>query len=538
MKRILCFVMSVMMIVSLASCSEKEEQPEDMIIHYNITVEPVTLDPQIANDSGSRLVILNIFEGLVRLDKDDNPVPGVAKSWTVSDDQKVYTFHLREEACWSNGTGVTADDFVFGIQRAIQPSTGSETAYTLYNIKNAEAVNKGKSDVSDLGISAENKTTVKIELEHPDSGFLNVLATPPAMPCNREYFEKSGGQYGRDDDKILSNGAFMVKESGWSHNEYIYLRKNQYYAGEDDPIPAGVNITIEDSPSDIIEAVSDGTIDCYAIPGSLSDKAEEKGLIITSFADTVWGISFNTSDETLKNAKVRKALLSALDRDFILKTLPVGCTAVSDIIPETVKLDGNYYRDFVGRNLSVPFSENAKQQLSDSLQSDETEETPKLNILCTNDSATRSIVNNIIQSWNSLMTSHVNKTPVSRSELNERITSGDYNVIIAPLKVSGSSPIATLELFRSDSDYNLAKLSDKKYDEYIDKIKKAPDFSSIDTILTAEKYLNDNGIFYPLYIENRCYISASSVTGIIFHPYGGEADFFYAKKVTKSDESN
>lgn len=535
--------MSVMIIASLGACSEKEEQPEDMMINYNIVVEPVTLDPQIANDEGSRLVILNIFEGLVRLDKDDNPTPGVAESWTVSDDRKVYTFHLRKNACWSDGTRVTADDFVFGIQRAVQPSTGSETASTLYNIKNAESVSKGKSDVSHLGISAENKTTVKIELEHPDSEFLNVLATPPAMPCSQKYFEKSGGQYGRDDDKILSNGAFIVKESGWSHDEYIYLRRNTYYAGEDTPVPAGVNITIGESPSDVIEAVSDGTIDCYAISGSLSDKAEEKGLEITSFADTVWGISFNTDDDTLKNAGVRRALLSALDRNFILETLPAGCIAANDIIPENIKLDGNYYRDFVGRDLSVPFSENARQLLSESLKSDETGETettemPKLNIVCTNDSATRSIVNNIIESWNGLMTNHVNKTPVSRSELNDRISTGDYNVIIAPLKVSGSSPVSTLELFTSDSDYNLARLNDKKYDSYIDKIKKAPDFSSIDTIMTAEKYLNDNGIFYPLYIENRCYINAANVTGIIFHPYGGEADFFHATKVTKNSDDS
>ena len=128
MKKIICIVFSVLMVLSMTACSGEEDIPANQIINYHITEEPVTLDPQIANDDAARLVITNIFEGLVRLDKDNQVSPGAAEKWTVDENGLVYTFYLRKDLCWSDGTELTANDFVYGIQRAIQPSTGSETA--------------------------------------------------------------------------------------------------------------------------------------------------------------------------------------------------------------------------------------------------------------------------------------------------------------------------------------------------------------------------------------------------------------------------
>lgn len=529
MKRILCAFMSVFAVLSFAACSGGGELPENQIINYNITDEPVTLDPQIANDSGSRLIIMNIFEGLTRIDENDAPTPGAAESWSISGDGKTYTFNLRSGICWSDGTKLTADDFVFGLRRAVSPSTGSETAYTLYCIKNAEKINKGNADISSLGITALDDNTIRIELEYPDTGFLSLLATPPAMPCNEEYFNKSGGQYGRDADKILSDGAFVVTENGWSHSEYIFLRKNTEYKGENEPVPAGVDITIGENPANITDAVSDGTIDCYALPGNEVEYAEKKSLNLTSFDDTVWGISFNTGDDVLKNTDIRYALLSSLDRKFILKELPENCKTANYIIPESTALNDNSYRSANGGSY-VPFSSDAKKNLYNAMESAGIDEMPKLNILCTDDKSTRTVVNNIIESWNDLTSGHVNKTPVTRSELKNKVTSCDYSVVIAPITINGSNPLDTLALFESGSKYNPACLNDSVYDGYINDIKESRGSMPYNKVIEAENYLSDKGIFYPLYLESRYYASAKNVKNIIFHPYGGEVDFFFALK--------
>lgn len=518
------------MIFSISACSDDENNPENQIINYNIVNEPVTLDPQIANDSGARLIIMNIFEGLVRIDADGNVVPGVAENWETEKNGTLYTFHLRNNAKWNDGTEVTADDFVFGIKRSLNPTTQSTTASTLYCIKNAENVAKGFADISTLGINALDKYTLTIELEHSYADFLKLLATPPAMPCNQKFFDSTAGQYGRDDDMILSNGAFYVRNSGWSHGEYIYLRQNTNYGGQDTPILAGVNITIDSSPENVAQAISDGTIDCYALPGNEVSKAQELEFNLTSFCDTTWGISFNTQDDTLKNTDVRCGLLSALDRDYVLKSIPENCIKASDIISESAKYGDGSYRSAAGGNFYLKQSDNAKATLQRGLKALKADGFPKITILCTDDKATQSIVNNIIETWNKLTGSYVNKKPVSRSELNDIIYYGDYQVVIAPLTVDGESPLDTLELFSSENTDNIAKLSDSIYDGYINQIKNVSDALSLKTTIEAEKYLNDNGIFYPLYLENRYYASAKNVTGIIFHPYGAEADFFYAKK--------
>ena len=196
-KHIICLMLALLCL-TLCACGKEPEGPEDQIIYYNIDSEPVTLDPQIANDSASRLIIMNTFEGLVRTGENNSILKGAAESWDISGDKMMYTFHLRNGLKWNDGTPLKANDFVYGITRTIQAQTSSPTAQTLYCIKNAEKVNTGKAENDTLGVFATDDRTVVFQLEYPDADFLQLLSTPPAMPCNREFFEKTSGQYGRD----------------------------------------------------------------------------------------------------------------------------------------------------------------------------------------------------------------------------------------------------------------------------------------------------------------------------------------------------
>lgn len=548
--KVIAITLICISVLMFSSCKNNVSEPSEQTIYYSVTDEPVTLDPQIANDAPARLVIMNTFEGLVKLDGENNPVSGVADKWENNLTNTEYIFHLRENARWQDGSPLTAEDFLYGFQRTFMPQTGSETAKTLFCIKNAEKIRTGKLDVSSLGVSVQDEHTLKIELEYAEPQFLFLLTTPPAMPCKKSFFESTGGQYGLEDNKILSNGAFYVGEHGWKHDQWIHLVKNGNYIGEVSPIPQGVNIKIADSPENVCTAILNQKVDCYALDINELQQAEKNQFHLTAFGDTVWGIAFNLQNEIFQNTDIRVALLRSLDRERILQDLPEGCTAVSDIVPDTAKTDHLVYRSFVGDGLGIRFSENAKEDFQKALENlssaeddeyddyydyddEETIEFPNLNILCTDEAATRSVVNNIIAAWNQLTGKYANKTPVSRSELNQKIVSGDYEIVIAPLRPDGENPVDMLKLFSGDSAYNIAKLADKDYDTLIAQIRQAPDSSGIDKMVQAEKYLNNRGIFYPLYTENRYYASAKNVTDIIFHPYGAEADFSVAKKTKK-----
>lgn len=520
-----------MLMLVFSSCRSNEDNPYNQIIYYNIENEPVTLDPQVANDAGARLIILNIFEGLVRLDANGNATPGVAESWTSSSDHTIFTFYLRKDACWNDGTSLTAEDFVYGITRTLSPSTNSSTAHSLFCIKNAEAFNNGTVLQNALGIRADNAYTVTFELEYAYEDFPTLLALPCAMPCNKSFFESAAGQYGLESDKILSNGAFMLRKSyGWNHYENLTLRTNEYYSGESEPVPAGIDITIGNAPEKVFEAMQEGIIDCYALPGEEIDQAREAGFHITSFDDTVWGLCFNTENDAVSNKNIRLGLLYALNREYILKKIPANSEIMNDIIPYTSELDGKNYRSLAGSDLCITYSDKCRSFLTQGLKEIKSDTLPSIEILCADDDATQSIVNNIIETLNNITGCYINKKPVPRSQLQDYIDNGNYCIALAPINTTGNSPIDTLLLFQSQNHANPARLKSTEYDEYINRIQKNPSSESLNDIILAEKYLNDNGIFYPLYIESRFYASVSNVTGILFHAYGAEVDFLSATK--------
>lgn len=523
---------AVFFVLGTSGCFKEPEDPRDNIIYYNIDNEPVTLDPQIANDAGARLIILNIFEGLVRLGKENEIVEGAAKSWEVSTDKLMYTFVLRDDLKWSDGSALTAEDFVFGIRRALAPETGSPTASTLYMIKNAERYNKGEASADSLGIFPAGSSKLMIQLEYADPNFLSVLTTPPAMPCNKRFFESTAGQYGRRDDRIISNGAFFVKENGWVHDEYIYIRRNQHYARESEVVPWGVNISIGKDFDNVCRAIENGDTDCGNIASSDIQEAKRLGLWLTSFGDTVWGISLNTGCSDLADESYRKALLTSIDKDYIIGEPPEGCTPTSHIIPDSAEVEGKKYRSLAG-DISFTSDTKAEKLLRQALKEQGLASSPTITILCPSDEASQKIANNLIETWNKLTNGYFNKEPVSMSELKDRIASADFEAVIAPLTIQGETPLSTLELFESSCEYNAANLRDEKYDSLVTDFRRNPSAANIRAAADAERYLLDNAVFYPLYTENRFYASAKNVENVIFHPYGAEADFIYAKKLSE-----
>ena len=195
-KRLTAVIVMIGLLTSFTACLG--ENPEDRLVRYNLTEVPQNLDPVLAEDIASVIAVTNIFEGLVRRSADGSLVPGVAERYESSDDGLTYTFYLRENAVWNDEkkTPLTAEDFVFGFQRLFNPSTNAVNAAKLYCIKNAQAVHRGELGVEQLGVQATGPHTLVIQLEYADLMFLDLLATPAAMPCNREFFASTKGKYG------------------------------------------------------------------------------------------------------------------------------------------------------------------------------------------------------------------------------------------------------------------------------------------------------------------------------------------------------
>ena len=146
------------------------------------------MDTARATDTDSGQVMRNVFEGLYNLGEGNKPVPGVAKSHEVSGDKTKYTFHLRDSK-WSNGTPVTAKDFVFAWQRAVDPATASEYAFLFFDIKNATKINNKELPADQLGVKAVDDHTFEVELERPVPYFISLTAFPTFLPINEEFLK-------------------------------------------------------------------------------------------------------------------------------------------------------------------------------------------------------------------------------------------------------------------------------------------------------------------------------------------------------------
>ena len=190
------------------------------------SAEPETIDPHKSIGIPDGNIVRELFEGLVGEDSDGNIVPGVAKSWVISEDGLIYTFHLQDNAKWSNGDPLTANDFVYSMQRVLLPATAAPYTNFLFPIKNAEKISQRHVPLEKLGVQATAPHTLVITLEHPTPYFLSSLIHVTLFPVHEATIKKWGDGFTQP-GRIISNGAYILRK--WVVNGSMTLEKNPYY---------------------------------------------------------------------------------------------------------------------------------------------------------------------------------------------------------------------------------------------------------------------------------------------------------------------
>jgi oligopeptide transport system substrate-binding protein len=203
-----------------------KELSATQVFRKNNGTEPGTLDPHRAEGVPASNVLRDLFEGLVMEDPSGRYIPGAAKSWSLSEDAKTYVFKMRENGKWSNGDDVTAEDFVYGLRRSVDPTTLSNYSSMLYPIKNARDIVLGKKNPETLGVRAQGPHTLIVELEEPTPYFLSLLTHSTTYAAHRPTVEAFGTQFTRP-GKLVGNGAFRLEE--WRVQSHIKLTRNKEY---------------------------------------------------------------------------------------------------------------------------------------------------------------------------------------------------------------------------------------------------------------------------------------------------------------------
>ena len=298
--------------------------------------EPASLDPHKVSGTWENYVVGDMFIGLTTENPKAEPIPGVAESWTVSEDGKTYTFKLRE-CSWSDGTPMTAHDFVFSMQRILDPATAAEYASLLYIIQGAEAVNKGEGKPENLAVKAVDDQTLEIKLTGPAPYFLALLTHYTAYPVPRHVIEKVGKEWTKPQNMVV-NGPYKLVE--WIPNTHVKLTKNDKYWDAASLSLDNLTFYTQEDRAAVQKRFRAGEIDVamdFASDqiGWLRKNLPEETRIAPYMG--VYYYPINSSVEPFTDVRIRKALSMAINREAIVdKVLKTGELAAYSFVPPGV----------------------------------------------------------------------------------------------------------------------------------------------------------------------------------------------------------
>jgi len=326
---VLCLLISVACLLFQAGCGKRETPVEEGIRTQTLLLgnlaEPKDLDPQVIDAYTDMNIAAALFEGLTALEeKTGKPIPAAADHWEISPDGLTYTFHLRANAKWSDGTPLTSQDFAYSFQRILTPAFASQSSYMLWPIKNAEAFNAGKiTDFSQVGIATPDATTLRLTLERPTSYLLALAAHNTWYPVPKSAIEKNGGmlQHGSHwtrPGQLVSNGPFQLTE--WNPNSRVTVEKNPHYW---DAAVVRLNrirfLPVESSEVEERNFRAGQMHVTWDLPTSkaVAYQAEHSALLRNDTLLSNYYLNFNTKKPPFDDPLVRRAFSLALNREAL-----------------------------------------------------------------------------------------------------------------------------------------------------------------------------------------------------------------------------
>jgi oligopeptide transport system substrate-binding protein len=309
------------------------------------TTEPPTLDPALATDHASVEVAVQLFEGLTEVDEAGQPAPLGAERWEVADDGRTFTFELRADRLWSDGTPVTAGDYVWAWRRAIDPRTASDYASLFYPIKNALRINTERLDPTLLGVTARDTRTLVVNLEEPLAHFPRLTSLVTFAPLKKDVLDRFGDRWTRPEN-IVGNGPFRLVE--WQHDKQLVLDRSPTYPNADRLMPRAIlRIFPDDGAAQALAAYESGALDAlgtgatFEIPPPdaeriLGDPVARATVQTTPQSGTLF-LAVNHRRPHLRDPRVRRALGQVIERERVLRDVlgRVGAPARS-LVPDGI----------------------------------------------------------------------------------------------------------------------------------------------------------------------------------------------------------
>ena len=553
MKRIVALVLAMVMALSLAACGGSSAPAAtaapaaagdaapadtaaaasdgDKVLNVMVEVEVESLDPQVATDGTSFEVIANYTDGLTQMDADGAAVPAIAESWDVSEDGTIYTFHLREDANWSNGEPVTANDFVFAWQRAADPALASEYSYMLSDIgqiKNAAAIIAGEMDKSELGVKAIDDKTLEVTLEVPVSYFLSLMYFPTFYPVNQAFFEGlADGTFGTSPETVLSNGAFVLTSYEPAALSFSLTKNADYYDADKVQLD-GLNYQVIKDSQQAYMSYQNGDLDIVMLSGDQVEQVEGDPELNITGAGYLWYLTLNMHDvPALNNQNMRLALSNAVNRASIVgDVVKDGSVATYTAVPpqfaagpdgSDFSADQTMFSDVCADDAAkaAEYYEAAKAELGT--------DTFEFELLVEDQTETQNVaavIKDQVEKALPGVTLNIKVEPKKQRVAD--IQDGNYDVCLTRWGPDYADPMTYLNMWITGCSNNYGLWSDAEYDAIIADCTTGAYITDAEArwnaMYDAEKIVMDQAVIVPLYTKANANMIKTGVEGIEFHP--------------------
>ncbi len=556
-KKVLALILTAAMVVGLAACggstsndaasttdetttessdnqaadettdaTEATASTGEKILSVQVGPDPETIDPALNSAVDGGNMLLHSFECLLAVDENGQLVPGQAESWETSEDGLTWTFHLRDGLKWSDGSDLTANDFVYSWKRVCDPMVAAPYAETVLSM--VEGYDKAiEGDLDALQVAAQDDNTLVVTLNAPCSYFGSLAAFATLSPVQEATVTANGDAWATSAETYISNGPFYVSE--WVPGSYIMMSKNPYYWNADAIKLDGIKWNLIEDSNAAYSAYQTGEVlmikdvPTEEIP-SLKDNAD---FHVDPIIGTYY-ISMNLERDAFKDARVRKALSLAIDRDYVANTLMQGTYSPADNFmgPGWIDMDGKQFKDnanggqsYIDVNNYEANLEEAKQLLADAGYPDG-EGFPTISYT-TNDAGYHKVVAEYLQdAWAKLgidlqvdIVEWASFTPMRRN--------GDFDVARNGWVGDYSDPSNMLDLFLSTNGNNDGKFNNADYDAAIYRSRETLDPTERSKALhDAEDILMEETGCIPVAYYNDFWLQSDKITGSWHSPYG------------------
>ncbi|AXX64908.1 peptide ABC transporter substrate-binding protein [Bombilactobacillus bombi] len=525
MRKIPMLFLIVLSSISLIGCNKSNNSANNKEISIASSAELSTADVSLAMDNKSAEVAEQVNEGLYNFNNKGQLEPALAKGMPkVSNNGTMYTIDLKTNGKWSNGKPVTAEDFVYGWQRTVNPKTKSQQAYYLDGVENYKDISEGKLSPKTLGIKSLGKYKIQINLDHPIPYFPSILAMSASFPLYKPYVESQGKKYGTDSKHTLYNGPFVLQGWDGTNDTWSYV-KNKNYRDSKSVYLNKINVSVVKSQDTGVYQFQSKELSLVPISGpEVKNQKNSKDLYVRKVPGTSY-LQYNTRKKLFSNENIRQSLSLSINFEQLTnKVLQDKSIPATGFVPTGFKNSQNQ-DDFAKQagNLNKYNPKKAKELWNKGLN-ELGIKTAQFTILSSNDDRSKK-VDEYLQSQLESNLPNL-KVSIKSVPFNNRLTSaksGNFDAVLSGWTPTYSDPTDFLNLLNSNNSNNDGKWNDSQYDQLLNaaNIENANNPEKRwEYLQAANKYVSQKAPITPLYYLSEVYLINPHLKGVVMGPMG------------------